>query len=145
FLILYCITSAVLQVLQTQCLTCICTMQSSQNEGTNFNVEDTLPVQLFIEGVHRSSSILAVSKSRPTRINLSLQARDKVIAAHRAHHSTGVEIVVKILAPHNNANEAGLEPINKTSKDSYELVTNKLKALGKVLYYQRPDILASEN
>ncbi|CAG8623779.1 8561_t:CDS:2 [Gigaspora margarita] len=82
------------------------------------NVEDTLSVQLFIKGIHRSLSILAVSESRPTKINLSLQAHDKVIAACHVYHSTGVEIMVKILALHNNANEADLELINKTSKDS---------------------------
>ncbi|CAG8742683.1 7631_t:CDS:2, partial [Gigaspora rosea] len=136
------------------------------------NVEDTLPVQLFIEGIYRSSSIFAVSESRPTRIKLSLQAHVKVIAARHAHYSTGVKIAVKILVLHNNANEADLELINKTSKDSCseqqlkrlierddnrlyenigpwsildELVTNELKAQGKVLYYQCPVVLASEN
>ncbi|CAG8844376.1 33583_t:CDS:1, partial [Gigaspora margarita] len=57
------------------------------------------------------------SESRPTRTNLSLQACDKVITAHCAHYSTIVEIIVKVLALHNNTNKADLELINKTSKD----------------------------
>ncbi|CAG8817419.1 18807_t:CDS:1, partial [Racocetra fulgida] len=43
------------------------------------------------------------------RINLSLQARDKIIATCCAHRNTGAEIAMKLLAPYNNTNENQLK------------------------------------
>ncbi|CAG8660392.1 5150_t:CDS:2, partial [Scutellospora calospora] len=119
------------------------------------NVEDPLPVQLIIQGIHRTA-VLIILDSKFTRINLSLQTRDKIIAAHRAHHDTEVEITMKILAPHNNTNEAHLTHLHKTNDIQLrenigpwtvldQLVTTTLKEQGKMLYYQHGNILAPEN
>ncbi|KAF0450146.1 proteophosphoglycan ppg4 [Gigaspora margarita] len=135
------------------------------------NIEDPLPVQLIINGVHKTS-ILLTPDPKFTRINLSLQTRDKVIAARCAHRNTGVEIAIKMLEPHNNSNETHLIHLHKTSKDLCteqqlkrlierddvrlrdksgpwtildQLVTTDLKEQGKVLYYQCGDTSATEN
>ncbi|CAG8843269.1 21668_t:CDS:2, partial [Racocetra persica] len=72
------------------------------------DIEELFPVQLFIEGTHRSQHIPVVSQSKVSRINLSLQACDHTIMAHRAYHSSGVEIALKLLAPYNNTSEIHL-------------------------------------
>ncbi|CAG8748432.1 24971_t:CDS:2, partial [Racocetra persica] len=103
-------------------------------------IEELFPVQLFVEETHRSQYMPVVSQSKVSRINLSLQARDHAIMAHYAHHSSGVEIALKLLAPYNNTSEIHLR---HTILD--QLVTTELKEQGKVLYYQRHNISVSEN
>ncbi|RIB02447.1 hypothetical protein C2G38_2227816 [Gigaspora rosea] len=109
-------------------------------KGMLSNVEDSLPVQLIISGVHKTS-ILPTPDPKFTRINLSLQTRDKVIAARRAYRNTGVEIAIKMLKPHNNSNETHLTHLHKTN----QLVTTDLKEQGKMLYYQCGDTFATIN
>ncbi|CAG8841668.1 44817_t:CDS:2, partial [Gigaspora margarita] len=59
------------------------------------NVKTSLLVQLIINGVHKTS-ILPTPDSKFTKINLSLQTHNKVIAACYAYRNTGVEIAIKI-------------------------------------------------
>ncbi|CAG8652532.1 25642_t:CDS:2 [Gigaspora rosea] len=91
------------------------------------NVKNPLPVQLIIKGVHRSSALMTPDL-KSTRINLSLQTYDKVIVARRAHHNTGTEIAMKVLAPYNNTNETYLTYLHNTK---YWPMDN----LGPISYY----------
>ncbi|CAG8755138.1 16231_t:CDS:2, partial [Cetraspora pellucida] len=112
------------------------------------NTEDPLPVQLIIKGVHKSSALMTLDL-KSIRINLSLQTCNKAIAACRAHHNTGTEIAMKVLAPYNNTSETYLTYLHNTSKDI--CIEQQLKILierddqEKILYYQHGDILAPEN
>ncbi|CAG8466553.1 33376_t:CDS:2 [Gigaspora margarita] len=136
------------------------------------NVEEPYLIQLFIEGTHRSQYMPAAPEQVSKRINLSLESRDKAIAARRAHRSTRAEIALRILEPYNNTNESQLNYAHKNSKDLCtqqqlkrlverddnwlrdnvgpwtildQLVNDKLKNQGKILYYQCNDTSASEN
>ncbi|RIB23534.1 hypothetical protein C2G38_2242639 [Gigaspora rosea] len=136
------------------------------------NVEEPFPMQLFIEGAHRSPYIPAVTEQKSKRINLSLETRDKAIAARHAHRSTGMELAMEILAPYNNLNENQLNYAHKNNKDLCieqqlkrlverddnrlrdnigpwtildQLINSELKNQGKVLYYQRYYSSAPEN
>ncbi|KAF0541198.1 gephyrin: PROVISIONAL [Gigaspora margarita] len=80
------------------------------------NVKDPLPVQLIIQGIHRTSA-LAIPDAKSARIYLSLQTRDKIISARHGHRNTEVEITMKVLAPYNNTNETHLTHLHKTCKD----------------------------
>ncbi|CAG8699079.1 3464_t:CDS:1 [Ambispora leptoticha] len=136
------------------------------------DVEEPLPVQLFVEGTHRPLHIPVASQPKVARINLSLQSRDHAIAAHRAHRSTGAEIALKLLAPYNNMSATHLKYMRETDKSICteqqlkrlierdntrlrenagpwtildQLVTTELKNQEKVLYYQRHNTSVSEN
>ncbi|KAF0537682.1 hypothetical protein F8M41_008246 [Gigaspora margarita] len=80
------------------------------------NAKDLLPVQLIIQGIHRTFA-LAIPDPKLARINLSLQTHDKMISACCRYQNTGVEITMKVLAPHNNTNETHLTHLYKTYKD----------------------------
>ncbi|RIB05642.1 hypothetical protein C2G38_2219090 [Gigaspora rosea] len=101
------------------------------------NVKNPLPVQLIIKGVHRSSALMTPDL-KSTRINLSLQTYDKVIVARRAHHNTGTEIAMKVLAPYNNTNETYLTYLHNTSKNI--CTEQQLKRL-----IERDDVWLREN
>ncbi|CAG8755589.1 28779_t:CDS:2 [Racocetra persica] len=89
------------------------------------DIEELFPVQLFVKGIHGSQHMPVVSQSKVSRINLSLQARDHAIMAYRAHHSSGVEIVLKLLAPYNNTSEIHLRHMRRSRSDEEAIMMGK--------------------
>ncbi|CAG8832896.1 9618_t:CDS:1, partial [Racocetra persica] len=81
------------------------------------DIEELFPVQLFVEETHRSQHMLVVSQSKVSRINLSLQAHDYAIMACRIHHSSGIKIALKLLAPYNNTSAIHFRHVRETNKN----------------------------
>ncbi|CAG8738871.1 13413_t:CDS:2 [Cetraspora pellucida] len=104
------------------------------------NIKEPLPIQLVIKGTHRSLSIPA-AESKLGRINLSLQTRDMAIAARHGHHTSGMEIALKVLFPYNNANEINLRHVHKSGKDLCN--EQQLKRLLKEMIIDYMKMLAS--